>query len=334
MKRIRALDRLFVFLAVSALIGVAGCGDSGGQAAVAPRPDEGVSVVYQVRFPAGQDPAMSLQQAADALRARARARGAAWHIATPGWDEIEIVAPAPYDDKEAVDITVADVRSVVESGTLSFHIAADPHGEGDDAAPPKAELQRLRAAFREGGEHDVGEWRWVAIKDPESVIGSTDVSLTDMDSQGVADAFAGRPRMVVERRYDSYYALLSDSPESAMTPEQDWTIETVKRGVDNRTGLPIVVFRLDEAGGEILERLTSANTDRVMAVVVNGEIFMAPIVAGTIAQDVAVSTGGGFSEADTAAMVSVFQTKPLPVTIDGPPAAVMSFRRPKPRDTP
>ena len=313
-----ALRRLLVFITALALGGVAGCGDSGGQV---PRPVEGVSVIYEIQFPVGEDPAMLLQQTIDTLTARCRAQGNNWHIASPGWDQIEIVAPAPYEDKSQIDRTVAAIRSVVEPGTLSFHIAADPLDEGN-LLP--ADQRRLRDTFREEGVRDADGWRWVAMKDPESFLGSSDVSLADMDSQSVSDMFASSGvQMVVERFGDRYYALLGDSLESAMTPEQDWTIESVKPTVDMQSGQPTVALHLDAAGGGILKRLTTVNDGRNMAVVINGEILMAPRIRGALGQDVVVT--GEFGESEIADMVSAFEGKPLPVVINGPPVSVASF---------
>jgi len=316
----QALRRLFVFITVSALGGVAGCGDSGGQV---PRPVEGVSVVYEVQFPRGVDPANALRQTIDALRARCRSNGSNWHIASPGWDQIEIVAPCPYEDKKETDRTVAAIRRVVESGTLSFHIAADPLDEGN---LPPADQRRLRDAFRKEGVQDADGWRWVAMKDPESFVASTGVSLADMDSQSVSDLFASRAhQMVVERIDDTYYALLGDNPELAMTPEQDWKIESAKRSVD-QAGQPAVALHLDAAGGDILKRLTTANVRRNMAVVINGEILMAPRIAEAMGQGVVITSGGdGFSQSEIDGMVRAFEPKPLQVVINGPPVSVMSF---------
>jgi len=321
-----ALRRLLVFITVSALGGVAGCGDSGGEV---PRPDEGVSVVYEVEFPVGKDPARLLQQTVDVLKARCRSNGSRWHIANPGWDQIEIVAPVSYEDKKQIDRTVATIRRVVEPGTLSFHIAADPLGKGNLLPEDQ---RRLRDTFREDGVRDAGEWRWVAMKEPESFLRSSDVSLADMDSQSVSDMFASSgAQMVVERLGDRYYALLGDSLESAMTPEQDWTIESVKRSMDE-TGLPAVALHLDAVGGDILKRLTTANDRKNMAVVINGEILMAPRIVGAMGQDVLVT--GKFSESEIADMVTAFEVKPLPVVINGPPVSVVSFGRVRRSDGP
>lgn len=332
MKLIRTLQRLLLLLTVVALAGAAGCGDAGGDGAAGVRPDEGVSVVYQVEFPTGYDPAGLLQQTIDDLQARAESSGKSWYIVSTGWNELEIVAPAPYEDKKAIDATVATIRNVVESGTLSFHIVADPRGEGDKAALPQDEQKRLRDAFREEGVRDVGKWRWVVLKDPDSVAGSTEVSLADLDAEGVAEMFAGRAQMIVERLDDGYYVLLGDSPDSAMTRDQDWAIESVSRGADEM-GRPMVAFHLDEAGGVLLKRLTTANTDRRMAVVVSGEILMAPVIHGAIAQDVSITGGAnGLSASEIANMVIAFKRKPLPV-ISGPPVVVTSFSRPQIRKT-
>lgn len=324
-----ALRRLLVFITVLALGGVAGCGDSGGQAS---RPVEGVSVIYEVQFPLGEDPARLMQQTIDTLKARCRSNGSNWYIDSPGWDQIEIVAPAPYEDKKQIDITVASIRSVVEPGTLSFHIAADPLGEGD---LQQAKQRRMRDAFREEGVRDAGGWRWVAMKDPESVAGSPGDSLADMDAQSVSDLFASRAQIVVERIDDGYYALLGDSPKSAMTPEQDWTIESVEQSMDVQTGGPMVAFHLDEAGGDLLKQLTTANDRKPMAVVVNGEILMVPRIAGAMGRDVIVTGGrGGLSKSEIARLISAFDRKPMPVVFNVPPVLVTSFGRPQGSNNP
>ena len=330
-----ALHRFLAPLALVTLSGIAGCSGSDEQAAEIPRPAEGVSVVYEVQFPPGTDPAVLRQQTADALRERAGTRADNWYITSLGWNELEIVAPAAYEDKQAIDSAVAAIRGVVEPATLSFHIAADPSGQGGEPVLPQAQQQSLRDAFRQAGVQDVGDWRWVALKAPESFAGSPDVALAELEPEQVAGLFASRGRIVVERFDGRYYALLGTGRESAMNPGQDWTIESVERQTDWQTGRPMVAFHLDEAGGELLKRLTTANDGRAMAVVVNGEILMAPMIHGAIGKDVAVTTGGdGFTESEIADMMGAFAREPLPVIVDGPPVAVTSFTAPKTRRAP
>ena len=330
-----AFKRFLAPLVVLTLAAAVGCGGSDGPAAASARPAEGVSVVYEVEFPPGADPAMLLQQAVDALRERAGARAGDWYIASPGWNELEIVAPVAYEDKQAIDSAVAAIRSVVEPGTLSFHIAADPGFAGGAPALPLQEQQNQRDTFRKSRVKDVGRWQWVPLKDPESIAGSPDVSLAELDSEEVAGLFANQARIIVERDGDRYCALLGNTRESAMTPQQNWSIKSVERQFSPQTGRPIVVFHLDNAGGDILMRLTTANDGKAMAVVVNGEIMMAPVIRGAIGQDVAVTPGGdGFTESEIADMMGAFAREPLPVIVDGPPVAVTSFTAPKTRRAP
>jgi hypothetical protein len=353
MKLIAVGKRMLLILMILALAGVVGCGDVDEAAApdVSPAPDisaaadvplaadvrpaEGVSVVYEVEYPEGGDPARLLQQTIDALKARAKSSGKTWHIVSTGWNELEIVTPAPYEDQTAIDAAVASVRSIVESGTLSFHIAPQPAGAADDAALPQDEQHRLRDTFREDGIQAVGQWRWVVLKDPESVAGSPDVSLATLDAEGVSGLFAKPAELIVERRDGRYYVLLGDSPETAMTKAQDWTIESAQQHVDTRNGRPMVKLRLDEAGGALLKRLTKANIRRKMAVVVSGEVLMIPIIQEALGQDVAVSGGiDGFSASKIADMVSAFTRKPLPVHVNVPPMAVSKFSWPQKSNTP
>lgn len=69
--------------------------------------------------------------------------------------------------------------------------------------------------------------------------------------------------------------------------------------IDDQTGRPIVILELDDAGAEAFGSLTDDIVGEPLAVVFEGELFMAPVVRERISEGRArIDIGGSTSPAD------------------------------------
>ncbi|RMD60688.1 MAG: hypothetical protein D6824_09110, partial [Planctomycetota bacterium] len=159
------------------------------------------------------------------------------------------------------------------SGVLSFRIAVTP-GEASDE-------QRLRQELVEKGPRGVASdtMRWFEIQD---------ISQWYNDAQQLQllrddpVAFFRQRNLIGAERNGVYYVLLWDTPEKRLTKlEGDWALESAFRGVDE-LGRPAVNFRMDPRGAGLLGRLTGANVQKPMAVLLDDKVYTAPNLLGRI----------------------------------------------------
>jgi hypothetical protein len=98
-------------------------------------------------------------------------------------------------------------------------------------------------------------------------------------------ASAGRLLDVVVADYQGMtYALLYTRPDKVMLAgdgDEDWSVADARLDVDER-GVPAVTFTLDGAGKNRFAQITSQNVRRHMAILVDGEVYNAPMIMSAI----------------------------------------------------
>lgn len=82
---------------------------------------------------------------------------------------------------------------------------------------------------------------------------------------------------------------------------------------DGITGQPTVNFQLSNEGGELFYKLTSTNTNKLMAVVMDGKVKAQATITEPIRSAVQIK---GFSSADAYALAIVLRTAALPIPLD------------------
>jgi preprotein translocase subunit SecD len=90
-------------------------------------------------------------------------------------------------------------------------------------------------------------------------------------------------------------------------------IQRAEVGRDSFSGQPEVTFILDSEGGEIFYKLTSANVDKPLAIVLEDRVKSQAIINGPI-RDAVQLTGFGADEANNIALI--LRTAALPVKLD------------------
>jgi preprotein translocase subunit SecD len=84
-------------------------------------------------------------------------------------------------------------------------------------------------------------------------------------------------------------------------------------GTDSITGRPTVNFQLDSSGGELFYKLTSTNTNKRLAVVMDKKIKAQATISEAIRNSVRMS---GFSADQAADLAIVLKTAALPISLD------------------
>ena len=91
-------------------------------------------------------------------------------------------------------------------------------------------------------------------------------------------------------------------------------IEQAQASLDYN-GVPAVTFRFTSAGSEIFARYTSENIGEPFAVVLNEQVYSAPVIRDTISGGTGIITGS-FTHDDTVRLAAVLQGGVLPFDLD------------------
>ncbi len=101
---------------------------------------------------------------------------------------------------------------------------------------------------------------------------------------------------LVARPYGGdFYILLSNTPGTAMTGQDDWTLTSTSR-LSDELGRPSVGFSLDAKGAALMGQLTGGNVGRQMAIVLDGELMSAPTLQAQLTSGGTIT--GEFSNAE------------------------------------
>lgn len=171
----------------------------------------------------------------------------------------------------------ADLKRLLRgAGVLDFRIAVDP-------ASPHPEEERLRRELRELGPRNVRPadppvgWfkinrieNWFDSKQEGEMLIANPVEY--FRAQGyVCDEYGGQ-----------YFMLLYDKPDSRLTrAEGKWSVAGANRGQD-RMGRPAIDFTMDAAGAILLGNLTQNHVGQKMAVLMDDEVYTAPVLISRI----------------------------------------------------
>lgn len=197
------------------------------------------------------------------------------------------------------------------AGVLEFHIAVR------DSRPEGINPDQLRVQLSEGGptaaESTVAGW--FRINDLKQWY-DTDQDRLALEADPVT-FFRSRDLVAAEWQ-ESIYLLLYTSPSKSLvhSPDQQWTMERVSRTAD-QMGRPAVAFSLDQNGGTQMGRLTGANVQEKMAIVLDGQVYSAPTLQSQISGSGQIT--GSFSQAELAYLTRVLAAGALEARLSADP---------------
>ncbi|RMH26851.1 MAG: protein translocase subunit SecD [Planctomycetota bacterium] len=217
------------------------------------------------------------------------------------------------------------IRLLQGAGVLTFRIAVSP-----DEIPNEQEMRAVLA--EQGPRASTGQpMRWFEIDDISTWYSSADQQRAlEADPAGY---FRGRELIGAERD-GVYYLLLHDDPSLRMTPaEGNWSIASAFRTVDE-LGRPAVGFQMDAVGANLLGRLTGANIDKPMAVLLDDKVYSAPNLLGRISSNGIIQ--GEFSSQEITYLVRTLNAgslqaklspQPLSMNVIGPQLGADNVRQ-------
>lgn len=224
-------------------------------------------------------------------------------------DEIEAAYDAllAYEEVKGPLDGPEDLIALLQgSGVLEFRVAADPTDQ--TATPFLNQLDEQGPRARPDAA-----FRWFEIEDIEQYVDepadlerleqwllqSLSVDPIEQNrARSATEAFFGNPqgRNVIARPYAGrLYVLLHNENNLAMTRDQEWVVTGVN-SAPGELGRPVVNFSLDGKGNALMGKMTGANINRPMAVLIDDKVLTTPVIRARLAGGVQIS--GDFSQAE------------------------------------
>lgn len=191
-------------------------------------------------------------------------------------------APRKTAPEDAPATGPASRPAPAKTGSLEFRIAPPANRQSAMADPeltPANIADYVKRLSKPGGVEDIQtaneRWQWFPLRGQADRF---DGLITALDA-------AGRP-----------HVLLSNKPQETMLTEDPggWRLARVYETTDHRDR-PAVGFTFDELGARRFARLTSANKEKRLAIVLDGEAFSAPLIRTTISQGGIIEMGANTS---------------------------------------
>jgi SecD/SecF fusion protein len=209
------------------------------------------------------------------------------------------------------------IRLLQGAGVLEYHIAVR------NSRPEGVNIEQMAQDLQERGPENVDSTvaGWYPINDLKQWY-ETPEQLTQLQNDP-AMFFSARDLVAREYKYQ-YYLLLYNTDAKSLVHDREtsWAVVGTGRTVD-QLGRPAVSFRLDQAGGGLMRRMTSRHINEPMAIVLDGEIYTAPSINDAIGTDGIIV--GRFSEAELTYLTRVLAAGSLEARLSPQPIAITTL---------
>jgi SecD/SecF fusion protein len=230
--------------------------------------------------------------------------------ALAAWDSYSVLRTT-LDDPE-------DLKRLLRgAGVLDFRIAVTTQNSLG------VNVDELRKQLREGGalaaESPVARWFRV---NSLSEWHETPEQLAALEADPAGYFASTRGLLAGSGPDGSVHLLLWTTPDRSMTHEPgrpDWAMKGVGRTVDE-LGRVAVSFQLDDRGGTEMGRLTGANINQPMAIVLDNQVYTAPNLNSKINDRGQIT--GNFSDKDIDYLVRVLASGSLGARLSPEPVSV------------
>ena len=202
-------------------------------------------------------------------------------------------------------------RLISKVGVLEFRIApllpAGQGGTGQGLQISRADYDVAMTSLQQEGPDSLARrnigYRWFPIHEG-------------------AGAFSG---MVVGQYSGQPYLLLADTPDRTMLAQRGqggWQLTKATQGADNM-GRLAVDFQLDAPGASRMGKLTGAHNGDNMAILLDDEVYSAPVIKSTISSSGQIT--GRFTREEVNELARTLNAGSLPARINPNPVAENSF---------
>lgn len=236
-------------------------------------------------------------------------------------DEVVVTYDAYQAKRSGLDDPEDLMRLLRGAGVLEFHIAVK------GAQAEGVNIQDMRAQLVELGPENTDSLlaRWYPIHDLEQWASSPEQLLALQENPEAYFSSPGRD-LVAAQADGVVYLLLYTSDPKSMTHagDIDWAVQSAGRTTDG-FGRPAVSFRLDQAGGGLMSRLTQPHVQQPMAIVLDDKVYTAPNLNSQIASTGVIT--GSFSDEEidyltrvlvAGALEARLSQEPISVSVLGP----------------
>ncbi|MCH8823118.1 MAG: protein translocase subunit SecD [Planctomycetes bacterium] len=214
-----------------------------------------------------------------------------------------------FDDAEDL------MRLLRGAGVLEFHIAVQARPRPSDVNP---DIMRDLLAERGPENTDSLVAKWYPINDLKQWYKKPgELAALQADPIGY---FSNQNLQGAE--YGGEYFLLvyyTDAQSIVHSESQKWSVVDTGAAIDS-FGRPAVSFRLDAVGGNLMRKLTTNNVGKPMAILLDGQVYSAPIIREALGTTVSIS--GNFSEQELNYLTRVLAAGSLEVTLGSDPIAI------------
>ncbi len=200
-------------------------------------------------------------------------------------------------------------RLIAKAGVLEFRVAPyAPWSRMEETVKiPQEELSAYKESLRTDGPEALRErndkYLWFPIRGEEEEYN----------------------RLVTARFAGKRYLLLYNQPGYVMlrqTGADSWSLAEASQGFD-RQGQPSVKFTFDEPGAKRFSRLTSGNVGREMAILLDDEVYSAPLIKTTISKSGEIT--GRFTLDEVNDLVRTLRAGSLPARLNPEPVSESTF---------
>ena len=208
-------------------------------------------------------------------------------------------------------------RLLKGAGVLEYHIAV----QGDSATGVDIDDMRRQLSERGPSNTDSPITEWYPVHELKQWTDSPE-ELAAASSNPVG-FFAGR-NLVAAGRDGVPYLLMYTDQQRSMTHDRGttWSLQSAGRTSDE-LGRPAVSFRLDTNGGKLMGRLTQSNKLRPMGIVLDGRIYSAPRINGSISTSGIIQ--GSFTNEDLNYLTRVLAAGSLEARLSPEPIAMSTL---------
>ena len=230
---------------------------------------------------------------------------------------------AAYDTyqthRTALDDPEDLMRLLRGAGVLEYHIAVRP------GSPEGVSVEELRKQLNDVGPENTDSTiaRWYPINELKQWYDPDKPQQLAFLESNPESYFAARG--LVGAKYEGqYYMLLYTTRTKSMVhnEEQQWTVEGTGITAD-QLGRPAVSFSLDNAGGNLMSRLTGQHINEPMAIVLDGQVYSAPNINGQIGKHGIIE--GSFTQAELNYLTRVLASGALSARLGEHPLGIQTL---------
>ncbi|MCA9243826.1 MAG: protein translocase subunit SecD [Phycisphaerales bacterium] len=204
----------------------------------------------------------------------------------------------------------ADLRRMLSgAGVLEFRILADPPGANT------ARYDTLRQKLHDEGPANARDdlYAWFKVDNPPAFFNVQSID------QWPREQLEAKLRIVVEKSGDTFFVLGRISPDAGLLHEPGktkWRLERASVTRDN-SGRRAVAFQLDAVGGDLFRKLTRANVNKQLCILVDDVAYSTANINEEIGASGQIS--GDFSTDKLNYLVQTMQAGALPARLKDTP---------------